>query len=102
MKKIIATIIIIITCISFVAITSNEDPIPILPSQQRIGNADSGYHYIITGDYLKSGLPLNLYHLALKKEKTNPLNREDDNAEVRYDFNVVKADNGEKVVVPNC
>jgi hypothetical protein len=111
MKKIIITSIVVITCISFIAITSNEDPIHILPSQQRIGNADSGYHYIINGDYVKSGLPLSLYRLAFKKarlndpigqEKTNPLNREDDNAEVRYDFNVVKADNGEKVVVPNC
>ena len=102
MKKIIVAGLIIISCVSFVSITFNEEPVPISASQQRMGNADSGYQYIITGDFVKSGLPLNLYHLALKKEKTNPLNRDGDNAEVRYDFNVVRADNGEKVVVPNC
>jgi len=102
MKKIFVAAVIVMSCISFAAITSDEDLIPIPASQQRAGNADSGYHYIITGDYVKSGLPLNLYNLALKKEKTNPLNREGDNADVRYDFNVVKADNGERVVVPNC
>ena len=102
MKKIIVGGLIIISCISFVAVTSDEEPVRILPSQQRLGNADSGYQYIITGDYIKSGLPLSMYRLAFKKEKTNPLSREQDNAEVRYDFNVVKAENGEKVVVPNC
>ena len=102
MKKIIAIGVVIIGCISFVAITSDENPVQILPSEQRVGNADSGYQYVITGDYIKSGLPFGLYNLALKKEKINWLDREDENAEVRYDFNVVKADNGEKVVVPNC
>jgi mono/diheme cytochrome c family protein len=102
MKKIIVSGLIIISCISFVAVTSDEEPVRILPSQQRLGNADSGYQYIITGDYIKSGLPFSMYRLAFKKEKTNPLSREEDNAEVRYDFNVVKAENGEEVVVPNC
>ncbi|HEV8286260.1 MAG TPA: hypothetical protein VGQ09_18255 [Chitinophagaceae bacterium] len=102
MKKLIVASVVMIMCISFVVITSNDDPVPIPLYKQRLGNADSGYQYIITGDYVKSGLPLGLYHLALKKEKTNPLNREGYNAEVRYDFNVVKADNGENVVVPNC
>ncbi|HET9825815.1 MAG TPA: hypothetical protein VFP87_10805, partial [Chitinophagaceae bacterium] len=41
-------------------------------------------------------------HLGFKKEKINLLNRNGENADVRYDFNVVNADNGESVVVPNC
>lgn len=103
MKKIIIVLGLLITCISFVGLTSREeDPVPIPPSQQRVGNADSGYQYIITGDYVKSGLPLSLYNLAFKKERTNILNREGDNAEVRYDFNVVKAYNDENIFVPNC
>src|SRR6266404_5419579 len=101
MKKIIAAVLIIMSCLSFVAITSNEGPVPIPRSQQRLGNADSGYHYIIAGDYVKSGLPFSLYNLAFKKQ-INLLNREGNNAVVRYDFNVVKADSGENVVVPNC
>jgi hypothetical protein len=102
MKKIIVAVVIVISCISFVEITSNDDPVPIPPSKQRFGNADSGYHYIISGDYVNSGIPFNLYHLGFKKEKGNILDRVGENALVRYDFNVVKAVNGEKVVVPNC
>ena len=73
-----------------------------LPANKGSGNADSGYHYIITGDYVNSGIPFGLYNLGFKKEKTNILDRQNENAEVRYDFNVVKAVNGESVVVPNC
>jgi hypothetical protein len=102
MKKIIVAAVIVISCISFVAITSGDDPVPIPPSKQRLGNADSGYHYIVAGDYVNSGIPFNLYNLGFKKEKLNILDRAGDNAQVRYDFNVVKAVNGEKVVVPNC
>ena len=90
-------------CISFVTITSLHDvPVVIPPSKQRIGIADAGYHYFITGDYVNSGIPFGLYNLGFKKEKTNILDRQNENAEVRYDFNVVKAVNGENVVVPNC
>ena len=103
MKKIIVAIILLMSCISFIALTSNEDdPVPIPPSRQRIGNADSGYQYMITGDYVKSGLPLNLYNMILKKENTDLLNRGGDNGKVRYDFNVVKAYNNENIAVPNC
>jgi len=103
MKKVAVAIGIVFSCISFVTITSLEDdPVFIPPSKQRIGDADSGYQYIITGDYVNSGIPFGLYNLGLKKEKTNFLNRQNKNAEVRYDFNVVKAFNGENVVVPNC
>jgi len=103
MKKLFVAIGIVVSCISFVTITSVKgDPITVPPSKQRIGNADSGYHYIITGDFVKSGIPFGMYNLGFKKEKDNVLNRENENAEVRYDFNVVKAANGEDVVVPNC
>src|SRR6266498_765383 len=102
MKKIIVTAVVVISCISFIEITSNDDPVPIPPSKQRVGNPDSGYHYIITGDYVNSGIPFDFYNLGFKKEKLNLLDRDGENAQVRYDFNVVKAPNGEKVVVPNC
>ena len=102
MKKLLVGGVVVTLCISFINITSNDDPVPIPPSQQRFGNADSGYHYIVTGDFVKSGLPLNVYHFIFKKEKTNLLGREGNNSDVRYDFNSVKAENGEDVVVPNC
>ena len=103
MKKLLAGAVIVICCVSFVGLTSNEDgPVFIPPSKQRTGNADSGYRYIINGDYVNSGIPFNLYHLGFKKEKENTLRREGEAAEVRFDFNVVKAPNGESIVVPNC
>jgi len=103
MKKLFVAAVIVFGCISFVTITSlHDDPVVIPPSKQRIGNADSGYHYIVTGDYVNSGIPFGLYNLGFKKEKANILDRQNENAEVRYDFNVVKAVNGESVVVPNC
>ena len=103
MKKLFVAVLIVCSCVSFVTITSpTDDPVAIPPSKQRVGSADSGFHYIISGDYVNSGIPFGLYNLGFKKEKTNLLNRQDENAEVRYDFNVVKASNGENVVVPNC
>src|SRR6478735_8320758 len=103
MKKLLVVVVIVLGCISFVSITSvKDDPVVIPPSKQRFGNADSGYRYIITGDYVNSGIPFGLYNLGFKKEKANILDRQNENAEVRYDFNVVKAINREKVVVPNC
>ncbi len=79
-----------------------DDPVFIPPSPQRIGNPDSGYQYIITGDYVNSGLPLSLYRLGFGKDRDNHLRREGRNADVRYDFNVIDAPNGEALVVPNC
>jgi len=103
MKKILVASVIVVTCVSFVALAkSSDDPVFIPPSKQRTGDADSGYHYIINGDYVNSGIPFSFYHLGFKKEKTNTLDRNGLGAEVRYDFNVVKAPNGEPVVVPNC
>src|SRR6266542_2251300 len=100
MKKLIILGTITLICFSFKHFI--EDPVPIPPSKQRVGNADAGYQYIITGDYVKSGLPLGLYGLMFKKENNDPLNRGGENAKVRFDFNVVKAYNDENIVVPNC
>jgi mono/diheme cytochrome c family protein len=102
MKQITVLAIIILGCVSFATLTRPEEPIAIPATPQRVGNPDSGYIYIVSGDYVKSGLPLGLYNLVFKKEQEDLLNRGGDNAKVRYDFNVVKAYNGESIAVPNC
>jgi Cytochrome c len=102
MKTFLIVSLIVLTSAGFIALTGNEGPVAIPPSKQRLGNADSGYRYIINGDYVKSGLPLNIYRLGFRKEKANILSRLGENAAVRYDFNVVNAPNGETIVVPNC
>jgi hypothetical protein len=79
-----------------------DDPVPIPPSPQREGIADAGYHFIVTGDYVNSGLPFLFYRMGMGTNKEDHLQRGGPNAGIRYDFNVVRAANGEEIVVPNC
>lgn len=72
------------------------------PSPQRQGDPAQGYQYVVEGDYLKSGIPYDLFILAQGKSKHNFLQREGANKELPYNFNAVKAPNGILVVVPNC
>lgn len=72
------------------------------PSPQRQGDPGQGYQYVVEGDYLKSGIPYDLFLLAQGKNKHNYLHREGANKELPYNFNAVKAPNGILVVVPNC
>ena len=102
MKKFLILISIILACFSFSQITFEGDPEPVPASPQRVGSASAGYDYIINGDYVKSGIPLNLYHFAFKKETKDLLNRGGENGKVRFDFNVVEAYNGELIAIPNC
>jgi mono/diheme cytochrome c family protein len=104
MKKIITLFLISISFIGFQLIPTPgpNDPVEIPPSQQRSGNPDAGFQFIVTGDYVNSGLPPFFYKLKFGKEKSNPLNREGANADIRYDFNVVQSANGKTIIVPNC
>jgi mono/diheme cytochrome c family protein len=79
-----------------------DDPVPIPATPQREGNPDSGYHFIVTGDYVNSGLPFFFYRMGMGTNKDDYLQRGGRNAGVRYDFNVIDAPNGEEIVVPNC
>lgn len=78
-----------------------DDPVFIPPSPQREGNPDTGYHFIVTGDYVNSGLPTIFYRMGFGRAK-DILQRDGRNAGIRHDFNVVDAPNGEEIVVPNC
>ena len=71
------------------------------PSAQRNGDAAAGYYYLIYGDYLDSGAPMDLY-LSFTGEGNNKLERTGDNAKVKYNHTVVKAPNGVQVVTSNC
>lgn len=87
-------------------ICGTTDPVPksqyIPASKQRNGNAKEGYQYLVTGDYLKSGLPYGYFKILNGKDKHNYLQREGKNATVPPGFNVVTAPNGTTVVVPTC
>ncbi|MBC7651024.1 MAG: hypothetical protein H7101_04680, partial [Deinococcales bacterium] len=99
---IIFWVIISIAFIKKLPFSEGDKPTFIPPSPQRNGDSGKGYNYLITGDYLKSGLPYNYYTLFFGKDKNNYLNRTGKNATVQYGFNVVMGENNTEVVVPTC
>ncbi|HIF15531.1 MAG TPA: hypothetical protein EYQ86_09560, partial [Bacteroidetes bacterium] len=75
----------------------------ILPSySQRSGDPDSGYHYLVYGDYVNSGVPYNAFTAVFSSGSENLLNRTGDNANIPYSYNAVDAANGVRVVSSNC
>jgi hypothetical protein len=104
MKKIILLFSLVFICIiGFTYLNgSSDEPVYIPPSKQRTGNAAKGYEYLITGDYLKSGIPYRLFKMAFSKDTAFDLNRNGFNKTLPYQFNAVKAPNGVVVVAPNC
>lgn len=103
MKKYIVILLLCFVGFGFNVIIESgpDDPVFIPPSPQRVGNPDTGYHFIVTGDYVNSGLPTIFYRMGFGRAK-DLLQREGRNAGIRHDFNVVNAPNGEEIVVPNC
>ena len=61
--------------ISFTGTPDNERPVYIPPSEQRTGDALKGYEYLISGDYIRSGVPYGYFTLLNGKDKSNVLNR---------------------------
>jgi Cytochrome c len=104
MKKTFVMLIVAAVITSFTLVTkfSEDKPVPIPASKQRTnGNAQKGYGYLVTGDYVKGGVPLNVFLLGTFGQKTY-LQREGFNKNIGYAFTAVKADNGEILVAPNC
>lgn len=87
---------------AFIIRGSNDESIPIPSSKQRIGDAAKGYDYLVNGDYVRSGIPYNIYLFGAGADTNNFLRRTGINAKVSHEFTAVKAANGETVVAPNC
>ncbi len=81
---------------------TEDKPVYIPPSVQRTGNAVQGFTYLTTGDYLKSGIPLNYFKLGFGKGSNTWLQRDGINKDIPYEYTAVKASNGEIVIAPNC
>jgi len=104
MKKTAVILILFVVISSFTFLTkfSEDKPVPIPPSKQRTnGDAKEGYNYLVTGDYVKGGLPLNIFLLGTFGQKTY-LQRDGVNKNIGYAYTAVKASNGEMLVAPNC
>src|SRR5271154_6848107 len=105
MKKIIVLSGFVMTGLAFskaIPYFFKEEPVSIPASPQRSGDAEKGYDYLVTGDYLKSGIPYNYFKLAYGKNNSSYLKRGGLNADISYEYTAVKAPNGEIVVAPNC
>jgi hypothetical protein len=101
-----AFIILTISCLPVAMVIasgadSNEEPVAIQPSPQRPGDAAKGYEYLITGDFIKSGVPYSYYIYAAGKNTNNYLNRTGKNATVGHGYNVIEKD-GVEMVIPTC
>ncbi len=105
MKKAVILLGIAIVSVAFIQLSSNyskDEPQFIPRSKQRSGDVAKGYDYLITGDYLKSGIPYSFFFLGLPKDTINYLQRTGLNKNVPHDFTAVTAPNGEQIVAPNC
>ncbi|HUC82122.1 MAG TPA: hypothetical protein VMR70_14555 [Flavisolibacter sp.] len=87
---------------AFIIRQGGDEPVVIPASQQRIGDAAKGYDYLTNGDYVRSGIPYQVYLFGAGADSNNFLRRTGMNAKVSHEFTAVKAKNGETVVAPNC
>jgi mono/diheme cytochrome c family protein len=100
---IISLIILAISTSAFIIRIQSDDPVPIPPSSQRTGgDVQKGYDYLVSGDYIKSGVPYQVYLFGAGADTNNFLNRTGINKSILHEFTAVKAANGETVVAPNC
>ena len=81
--------------------TNEDSPMFIPPSEQRTGDSARGYHYLTTGDFLKSGFPYDFF-VAMAPKSNNYLGREGKNANVEHSYNVVTNADSMDVVIPTC
>jgi len=71
-------------------------------SAQRSGDADKGWDYLVNGNYVSSGVPLELYTSLTAPDNENLLGRSGDNATLSPEVTAVTHSNGTKIVSPNC
>jgi mono/diheme cytochrome c family protein len=91
-----------ISCGDDVPKEETPETIVLSSSPQRIGDATRGYNYLVSGDYVDSGVPLELYLATRTGDDQIYLNRTGDNARVEHQYSAVIAPNGAKVLVTNC
>lgn len=104
MKKLLVIIVISVAIASSAFITkfTEDKPVPVPPSKQRTGgDSKKGYEYLVTGDYVRGGVPLNIFLLSSLGQKTY-LQRDGLNKNLPYGYTAVTASNGEVLVAPNC
>ena len=98
----------LVTCKSYLQFSMPDmsvKPKPIeVPVSTQIpsGDPEKGYEYMIYGDFIGSGIPLELYKTLREGYKDTILNREGIGQHAPYDENAFTALNGVDVVSGNC
>ena len=67
-----------------------------------MGDAVKGYDYLVTGDYVKSGLPYNVFVFSGGLGQKDFLERGGLNKNIPHQYTAQKSSNGEVLVAPNC
>jgi mono/diheme cytochrome c family protein len=103
MKKSAIVFLLLLVAFAFVRWYVPDKPIPIPPSKQRLGgDPKKGYEYLVTGDYVKVGVPYSFFKLGMGKNSKLYLQREGINKDIPHEYTAIKASNGEVLVAPNC
>lgn len=93
-------LLIAFTAVAATVTGAGTEPVPVPPSKQRVGDAQKGYQYLVTGDYVKGGLPPFIFNLGPKEPVY--LDRQGRNKKLPHGFTAVTATNGKPLVAPNC
>lgn len=84
-----------------------QTPIPadklmsLTPTPQRSGNAAMGRDYLLNGDFVDSGIPLDIFMTVYGNPKYD-LGRTGINEGVDHSFNAFTSSNGVDIASPNC
>lgn len=76
-----------------------------IPSSPQVGGGDpeKGYQYLLTGDYIGSGIPFEIVEKRMLPERPDTvLNREGRNARAPFVMTAFEAENGVPVANGNC
>ena len=70
--------------------------------QQKGGDSEAGWQYLISGNYIGSGIPFDLVKKKVATKKDTILKRSGDNAYLPYGLMAFSHANGTKVMTGNC
>ena len=94
---------ILLACQSTETDTANQiqkiqDPWLLERTEQRVGDPDKGYEYLLYGGYIGSGVPKDVFYQFFGTSTTNVLRREGESANIPLPFNLFETPNGVEVV----
>jgi mono/diheme cytochrome c family protein len=69
--------------------------------QRENGDPQKGFTYLVTGNYISSGIPLDVFK-SFFQPSADDLGRDGDNKGIPYNFNVIKNAAGFKMVATTC